>query len=365
MKWKFGNVPDWVLILLAVVSLGFFIALEKSKAPRKEPYYDLKLRAARLDLEAQKVLKEKRMKLGIPIDPINDPNSTGLIGHPFSIITTEKGDLISKWTSLDPNFAALVVDHLKRLNLKDGDYVAVAFTGSLPGINIAVLSALKTLNLKPIIITSLGSSSFGANDPRFTWLDMESALYEKGIFPWKSVAASLGGEDDLARELSPEGRDLLVRAIERNGVRFIEPTNLEEGIRRRVDIYIRESNNSIRAFINVGRGAAALGRVVSEGREVPHGVLSRHDMFLFPNSVMRKMADMGVPALNYINIQSLARKTGLKIAPIPLPAPGEGKLFVREKYSVGLAAVLATILAFLLFFVVRFDLTKYLSQKRS
>jgi len=365
MKWKFGNVPDWVLLLLTGIALVFFVALEKSKSPRKDKYFDLKLEAASLGLRAMSVLKDKRMEMGIPIDPFNDPNSTGLIGHPFSLITTKRGDLVSKWTSLNPNFAALVVEHLKELHLKKGDYVAVAFTGSFPGINIAVLSALKTLELKPVIITSLSSSSFGANDPRFTWLDMESALYEAGIFPWKSTAASLGGEDDMARELSPEGRKLLEDAIKRNGIPYLNPRNLNESIRKRMEIYKRESGNSIKAFINVGAGAASLGRIQVESANIPFGILRKHDMLRFPNSLMKEMTYLGVPALNYLNIQHMARKVGLKIAPLPLPAPGEGKLFVREKYSVTLATVLSVILAFLLFFVVRFDLTKFLSQKRS
>lgn len=365
MNWKFGNVPDWILLLLTGIALVFFVALEKSKAPRKDRYYELKLEASSLDLRAMTALKKKRIELGVPIDPFNDPNSTGLIGHPFSLITTKRGDLTSKWTSLNPNFAALCVEDLKKLHLKEGDHVAVAFTGSFPGINIAVLSALKTLKLKPVIITSLGSSSFGANDQRFTWLDMESALFKANIFPWRSAAASLGGEDDIARELSPEGRKLLEDAVERNGMRYLKPKNLNESIEKRLEIYRKELGDSIRAFINVGAGEASLGRITFESKEIPFGILKRHDMFRFPHSLMREMAQIGVPAINYLNIQEIAKKEGLKIAPLPLPPPGEGKLFIREKYSVALASILSVVLAFLLFFVVRFDLSKFLSQRRS
>jgi len=76
---------------------------------------------------------------------------------------------------------------LMESELKKNDVVAVAFTGSLPGLNIAVLSALQTLNLKPLVITSVGASNWGANDPYFTWLDMERLLYDAEIFNYRSL----------------------------------------------------------------------------------------------------------------------------------------------------------------------------------
>ena len=41
------------------------------------------------------------------IDIENDPNETGLVGGPFSLITTDEGDLDAKLTTLDPNFYSL------------------------------------------------------------------------------------------------------------------------------------------------------------------------------------------------------------------------------------------------------------------
>src|SRR5210317_1920655 len=98
---------------------------------------------------------------------------------------------------------------LKEVRLKENDVVAVAFTGSFPGLNIAVLAALQTLNLYPLIITSIGASNWGANDPYFTWLDMERELYNAQIFKYRSIAASIGGGLDRGRGLSPEGRKLI------------------------------------------------------------------------------------------------------------------------------------------------------------
>ena len=71
--------------------------------------------------------------------------------------------------------------------------MAVSFSGSFPALNIAVLSAARVLDLHPVIISSVGSSMYGANQPEMTWLDMERILADKGLFPYRSNAASLGG----------------------------------------------------------------------------------------------------------------------------------------------------------------------------
>ena len=59
--------------------------------------------------------------------------------------------------SLDPNFAAVMVDLMNSLNIKARDTVAVLMTGSMPGANLAVLSACKAMEITPIIISSLGA----------------------------------------------------------------------------------------------------------------------------------------------------------------------------------------------------------------
>src|SRR5207237_4863091 len=135
-------------------------------------------------------------------------------------------------------------------------------TGSLPGRNIAVLSACRAIGAEPIVITSAGSSMFGATDPELTWLDMERVLAGKGLWPYRSVAASLGGGGDVGRGLSPAGRQMLRQAIERNGVRFLDPPSLLEGVKQRVAIYdsvAAARHKPIRLYVNVGGGLASLG----------------------------------------------------------------------------------------------------------
>jgi len=169
--------------------------------------------------QAENIIKEYRQQQGIFVDEENDPNKTALIGEKETLITTDRGNLTAKLTSLNPNLAAVIVDMFKQAKVKKGDKIAMSCTGSFPAMNIAVMSAAKVLGLKLVIISSVGASMFGANDPQFTWLDMEKLLYDKGIFPYRSVAASLGGGRDLGRGLNKTGRELISQAIERNQVR--------------------------------------------------------------------------------------------------------------------------------------------------
>ena len=138
-------------------------------------------------------LKDTRMESSVFIDIENDPNETGLVGSPFSLITTDEGDLDSKLTTLDPNFSAAIVDLMVQLNLVAKDTVAILMTGSMPGANIAVLTACKALGLHPISITSVGASQWGANQVDFTWLDMESILFKNDLIPSKVLLHLLVG----------------------------------------------------------------------------------------------------------------------------------------------------------------------------
>lgn len=342
---KFSAKSNIVLGLISLLSLLAFIAVENGKMDVKQDWYNEKLEAAQLDQAAENYLKDYRMEKGVFTDEINDPNHTALIGQEYSLITTDKGDLISKLSATNPNFAAVIVQLLKEAGLKENDHVAVAFSGSFPGLNIAVMAATQTLNLKPVIITSEGASNFGANDPYFTWLDMESILYKSNIFTNKSVAASIGGGYDVGRGLSPEGRDLVIKAIERNGVEFINEKYLENSISRRMEIYEKFSQGKpIKAFINVGGGIASLGTTVN-GQLIPSGLTEHLPMSNFPlRGVIIQMGQKGIPVIHILNVSELTSKFGLPINPIPLPEPGEGGIFIEKKYNVITTAIATLIL---------------------
>lgn len=349
-----------VLSVLALFALMAFLAVEYGKVDVKLKYYDQKLEASKLFQKASDYLKEYRLQKGIFIDAINDPNGTALIGQDITPITTDRGYIEAKLTSTNPNFSAVVVDMLKEAGLEKNDVVAVAFTGSLPGINLAVHSALQTLKLKPIIITSVGASNWGANDPFYTWLDMEKVLFEAGIFKNKSIAASIGGGLDRGRGLSPEGRQLLVNAVQRNKVRFINEEFLENSIQSRIAVYDSlKKKDQIKAFINVGGGISSIGSTENV-QFIPSGLSNTLPMKNFPTrGVIIRMAEKNIPIIHLLNINQLAHQYGLPISPSPLPQPGEGEIFIQKRYSVILTTVLTVFLIASISFVFFMEMKRH------
>jgi poly-gamma-glutamate system protein len=324
-----------VLSVLSLLALMAFLAVEYGKEDVKLKWYDQKLEASKLAGEATEYLKEFRMQKSVFVDVVNDPNETALIGQDITPITTDRGFIEAKLTSTNPNFAAVVIDMLKEAELEKDDVVAIAFTGSFPGLNIAVHSAVQTLKLKPIIITSVGASNWGANDPYYTWLDMEKILFKAGIFKNKSVAASIGGGVDRGRGLSPDGRQLITDAINRNKVEFINEEHLESSVQKRIDIYNKErKKEKIKAFINVGGGISSIGSVENY-KFIPGGLSISLPMKNYPvRGLMIYMAEKNIPIIHLLNVNQLAQKYGLPVNPTPLPRPGEGEIFIQKRYSV-------------------------------
>ncbi len=218
MSWRLDNRRKWILLGLAVLALLLQALLDATRAPMRQRDYELKLAASERAAEAYRVLQEHRSLDFAEVDLLNDPAGTGLIGPEFSQITNAQGNLESKLTSLNPNWAAVIVDYFRQAGLKQGDPVAVAVSGSFPGLNIGLYAAMEAMRLRPVVITSIGASMWGANDPEFTWLDMERVLFDAGVFSTRSSLASFGGGDDMGRGLSPTGRRYIEDAAERNGI---------------------------------------------------------------------------------------------------------------------------------------------------
>ncbi len=356
--YKFRAKSNIVLIVLSSLSLLAFIAVENGKIEVKQKWYNEKLEAAQLSQLAANQLKNYRFEKGVFVDVINDPNQTGLIGQEYTLVTTDRGYIDAKLSTTNPNFAAVIVQLLKDAGVEQTDNVAVAMSGSFPGLNISVMAALETLKLNPIVITSVGASNYGANDPYFTWLDMEDFLYKSNVFHHKSVAASIGGGSDLGRGLSPQGRGLIVKAIERNGVEFINEKHLENSITRRLEIYEEQSpGKPIKAYINVGGGIASLGNTIN-GKLIPPGLTEFLPMQNFPvRGVIIQMGQQKVPIIHLLNINQIGAKYGLPNSPVPLPEPGEGEIFIQEKYSMVITSIATAFLVIVIVLV-------YFSERR-
>ena len=343
------------LVILSAIALVSFVVSINSTTIDISPSYDMKIKAANLMKESMVELKNVRMEAGVFIDDENDPNETGLVGSPFSLITTDEGDLDAKLTTLDPNFSAGMVELMLRMNLQKGDTVAILLTGSMPGANIAVLTAANAMGLIPMVITSVGASQWGANHADFTWLDMESILFNKGLINSRSVAASVGGRNDMGRLLSPAGREIIISNIENYNIPLIRKNRLAENIDERMKLF--ESFNKITnysAMINVGGGVASLGTSFNS-KLLPAGIVNRSDVVNISirdggiEGVLAKFAKKNVPVLHVLNIKSLTEQLGMPFAPIPIPEVGSGVLYAEEKYNILIATVCLFIVCGLVF----------------
>ncbi|MCF7911191.1 MAG: poly-gamma-glutamate system protein [Candidatus Cloacimonetes bacterium] len=342
------------LIILFIISILLFIWVNNSRMFIKEKDYSEKMEAAQLMKQATDALSEYRTFCGAYCDPENDPNQSGIIGLKETPITTDRGSLEGKLTSLNPNYAAVIISLFKKAKLSEGDRIAVSSTSSYPAINIAIYSAAKVLGLKVVSINSVGASMFGATDPEFTWLDMESFLYNEGIFPYKTKAASIGGGRDLGRGLNVLGRDMILKAIERNGVTLVRENDLDGNIRKKMDIY-RESYKKYDAYINIGGGLSSIGSSIN-GRLITDGYHRNiHNNNIPRKGTMFEFAENGTPIIHLADVTRIARSYELPQAPVPIPEVGIGSMFVDERYNVTIAIISLFILIALISIVIIFD----------
>ncbi len=335
--YRRGYIGTVCLGLIALVAIVLILYLESSKAPERNPLLDRKLAAAELMRTAIAAIREERVRLGLLIDPALDPNGTGIIGKDYTDLTTTLGSLSSKRTSSNPNFAGAVVDMLYEAGVRPGGSVAISFSGSFPALNIAVLAAVRALELRPAIISSIGASMYGANDLELTWLDMERVLRQGGIFPYASAAAALGGIAETQGGLDGTGIGAGLRAIERCSIPFIEEhgeQSVEKDIETRLTIYDRVlGGKRPDAFINVGGSLASLG-VCPEAAMLSTGLVHHIRPCSGPKrGIIFRMAERGVPVIHLLNIKRIARRYGLPSDPVPLPPVPDGRVMKPYKYQ--------------------------------
>jgi poly-gamma-glutamate system protein len=142
MRYRPSLRSIWTLVILGIVCYGLYLWAEQSRVEHKMPYYDQKMQAAGLMDQALRVLAEYRAETDRS-ESFGDPRLDMLIGQQFTTITTDFAAFEDKIAGANPNFAALIVDFLEQVGVKAGDQVAVGFTGSHPGVNLAVSAHVK------------------------------------------------------------------------------------------------------------------------------------------------------------------------------------------------------------------------------
>ncbi|AEE26546.1 poly-gamma-glutamate system protein [Francisella hispaniensis] len=379
MYWHRKFISRYIIVFLSAFMIISLYIVEKNLVVETKGYTQ-KLQAAELTDDAFEFTQRFFMSKGYLCKTMGDVSCTGLIGLSMTEITTDSGDLYAKRSSVNPNMAAIFVEWLSELDLKEGDTVAVQATGSYPALDIAMLAAIKTLKLKPLIIFSAGASQFGANRPGFTWPDIYHNLVEKGLFDYDILGITLGGSHDNGYGMTPGAILKLNDAIKRNGYKVINipyTHATDTSIATRMKMYKEAAgtDNKIKAYINVGGNMASIGLKqpqikssdigsINENKKSKKSTTSSSDdesiikLPSFPtgvtkslppeyktvNSVAVDFLKEGVPVINVRDINSsIIKKYGMVYNPSTVTPPGHGAVFAQKKYNTILAAILLVI----------------------
>ena len=310
------------LVIAATASIALWQAAEYFALRTGPDTAVLRAAAATMQRATEAIRKEKTRGNLMQGEQL-DPNRTGLIGPEWSETTTTLGDLPAKRTLTNPDTAALVARLMHESHLKAGDAVAVVLSGSFVGGNVAVMSALEAYGLKAAVLSSLGASMYGAADPSFTWLDMESAVRAARIWRNRSVAALLGGESGMARDLGEQPRRDLEASMQRAGVPLIAGSTLAEAVKGSAAALGLDAASDARPklLINVGGAQVALGDC-NESADIPPGLIAQPLPCSGTPGLVHIALSRGIPVLNIHKVKVLAQRYGLPFDPVPLPVPG-------------------------------------------
>lgn len=320
-----------ILLILAILFIFIQYNLKPKGIKIKTEYYNEMVSAAKKMKYMSEKIKAERLRRNIPIDKELDKNETGLIGLEWSSLTTTLGSLESKRTSCDPDFAALLVKLFKENGLKKGDVIAANLSSSFPALNLAFISAVDTLELKTVIITSIGASTYGGNIEEFNYLDMENYLYSKNIIVNKTQAWSLGGVGDIGREFDDDIIENLKYRNNLYGLDFIYEEELKKNLDKRYNYYKEKGENKIKAFINIGGNLLSLGGSVD--------IITNEKILLDKNTNMKNglvglFLKKDIPVYYLLNLKSITSYYKMQFDPDKFENIGESNIYFKSNYEI-------------------------------
>ena len=320
------------LFFIALFNLVLVFLAVNSETKVKKIGYDDKIIASelmeQLIFEINKNFRIEKSKL--------DLYNSGLIGLQNSSITTiQDNDSLmfkSKLLTTHPNFAAVIVEYFYDAEISSGDTIAVSMTGSFPGANLALLSVCETMNITPIIMSSAGSSAWGANRLDLSWPIIESYLFDNNFLKNRSIVYSMGGDNDNGDNLSDKGIEILESSIP-NNVTFINEFSLIDNISQKINFFDSKSSN-YSMYVNIGGGASSLGNGLDKD-SLKVGLinfLDIQDISLneFKNSISYNfLTEKSIPMLNIKNIIKLVHKDYISDLMTGNMKVGGGSLFYK------------------------------------
>lgn len=316
------------LISIVLLISGLVIARTHTGPPRQEM-----IRAAVIMDSSLQCVSDWCRERNINMNPDNDPRNTGLIGPELSEITTTAGDLAAKRTTINPNFAALIVNLLMEAGVEKGDTIAIACSGSFPALMIATMAASRAMELEARVILSLGASSFGASNIDFTILDIYRLLQDKGLIINDPSVISLGGDSDVGTGFDDGATDRLLSSNSLRGLKVIRETRLETNIGIRDSIYFAGTPGGVKAFISSGGSQASLGTSTAI-LDLPPGLVRK--AAIPPKNqrgMVHSMLARGIPVIHLLYIRGLARQYHIEWDPPVQPEFSSRYYFSKDKTS--------------------------------
>ena len=325
-------------LLPAVCLLSMLLSCSAcGQDPNRLPYARVMEKAAKLHSEAARLIREERLARGIPLSA-DDKLEIGLLGEDFTAIMTTSAGLPEKRTSQLPDFAALCVHYFYEAGLKKGDAVGANFSGSYPGLNLAVLCAAEAMGLDLRYTTSVGSSAYGANIPQYTFPEMVKTVYDAKLISWMPKLVTLGGKGDMGLNMigyvleEEEDIALIEEMVSRLKAESLAPAEIESFSQ---DIALHEElYGDIRLFVNAGGNGLGLGGsedsfMLTAG----NGLLEPRKIDISPrSSLTERYLNRGIPAVHLLAVGQLCEENGIPFDPDELPAAGtSGVYFRREK----------------------------------
>ncbi|MGF6905559.1 poly-gamma-glutamate system protein [Fusobacterium sp. PH5-44] len=310
-----------IIVITFLFFLFFQFYLKKNMMISKTKYYDRMIEASQNMQKISDKIKEEKIKRKYVIDPHIDINMTGLIGEEYTGITTTLGNIEAKRASVNPDFSAIFVKLFLELGLKKGDYVAANLSSSFPGLNLSLISALDTLELNGVLITTIGASSYGGNIIDFNYLDMEYFLFSSGSIRNRSIGFSLGGSGDIGSEFPDDLKNEIIMKNKNRDLQFFYNEDLDDNINERYQYY--KKNGEIKAFVNIG------GNILSTKGEVD--IDNKKILITVENTVKNgligKFLQNKIPVLYLLGMREISN-----YYKIPYDQKGEYKIGMSQIY---------------------------------
>ncbi|QSH93495.1 poly-gamma-glutamate system protein [Treponema phagedenis] len=321
------NILLTLLILINILSLAISY---RNKKTVKTTYYEIQIESRKIFEAALARIRQYKKNLDIELSEYDILN-TGLIGEEQTGITTTLGNLKAKRTAVNPDIAPMIVKMYHELNLKPGDKIAFGLSGSFPGLNIAVISAAQAMNLDAVIISSVGSSTYGANNTHLTFPEILDNLYNDRILNFNSSLVTPGGAGDIGSDMNADMLAAIFDRYQKRGLHIMIEDNFSKNIKNKIALF--NAGKKPDCFVAVGGNITF--KNSNEAEYTEQGILKK------PHFYKTDDANIGlinyyirhVPVIHLLNIKKIVSDYGLTYDPVSILAYGKSSVYYATQYS--------------------------------